>query len=53
MTENQRRTFRCLRCNFVWFRYVTESDPEPKTCPKCNSPAWNKSKGTVAGDGKK
>ncbi len=44
MENNQRHTFRCLRCGFVWFRFSTEEKPKPSICPKCNSPEWNKSK---------
>ena len=32
-------TLRCLRCNHIW---VPNRPVEPKVCPKCNSPYWNK-----------
>lgn len=32
-------TLKCLRCNHVW---VPNRPVEPKVCPKCNSPYWNR-----------
>jgi len=49
MDNNQQRTFRCQRCGFVWRQSVPDGKPTLKTCPKCGSPEWNKSK---SGDGK-
>lgn len=32
--------FRCERCGHEWV--PRESDSEPRVCPKCKSPYWNK-----------
>ncbi len=34
----------CLRCQYKWFpRIASEGQVnEPKTCPKCRSPYWDK-----------
>ena len=34
----------CLRCGYKWFPRVSHDGrvDEPKTCPKCRSPYWNK-----------
>lgn len=32
-------TLKCTRCKHTWIR---RKETEPKTCPKCNSPYWNK-----------
>ena len=32
-------TLKCNRCNHSWH---PRSSNEPKNCPKCNSPYWNK-----------
>jgi DNA-directed RNA polymerase subunit RPC12/RpoP len=29
----------CLRCNYTWESRIKE---EPKQCPHCHSPYWNK-----------
>ncbi len=34
-------TFTCLRCEHAW---IPRQSREPKVCPKCNSPYWNKAK---------
>jgi len=31
-------TAKCQRCGHTW----TLRKPNPKNCPKCNSPYWNK-----------
>src|ERR1700682_6338676 len=31
---------RCQRCGHEWF--PRDKDQEPKVCPKCKSPYWNK-----------
>jgi hypothetical protein len=36
--ELQKRIRQCTRCKHEW----VIRDKEPKTCPKCNSPYWNK-----------
>ncbi len=44
--------YRCLRCEHEWVpRGVGEIDPkkpppEPRVCPKCKSPYWNKPRKT-------
>jgi predicted Zn-ribbon and HTH transcriptional regulator len=30
---------RCNRCDYLWFPRTLN---EPKVCPACNSPYWNK-----------
>ena len=30
---------KCLRCNHVWY---PKSGTEPRVCPKCKSPYWNR-----------
>lgn len=30
---------KCLRCGWAWYR---RSPDEPRVCPKCHSPYWNK-----------
>lgn len=32
-------TLQCNRCEHEWY---PRSPKEPKVCPKCNSPYWNK-----------
>jgi hypothetical protein len=32
--------FRCLRCAHEWV--PRQFKPEPKVCPKCKSPYWNR-----------
>lgn len=32
--------YRCERCNHEWI--PRDSDNEPRVCPKCKSPYWNK-----------
>ncbi|MCK9356285.1 MAG: hypothetical protein M0R22_03925 [Dehalococcoidia bacterium] len=34
-------TLECLRCGHKWVPRKTEP---PKTCPRCNSPYWDKVK---------
>lgn len=34
-------TLKCLRCGHTW---IPRRPKEPKVCPKCNSPYWNKPK---------
>ena len=34
-------TLNCLRCGHEW---IPNRPVEPKVCPKCNSPYWNKPK---------
>jgi len=31
--------FRCERCEHEW---LPRSDQEPRVCPKCKSPYWNR-----------
>ena len=38
MTDIKKRLRKCLRCKHQW----VIRGAEPKTCPKCNSPYWNK-----------
>ena len=33
--------YRCERCNYEWIPR-SNGDEEPKTCPKCRSPYWNR-----------
>lgn len=33
--------FRCLRCGHEW---LPKRKEEPRVCPKCHSPYWNKLK---------
>lgn len=43
MTKKKRtgdRTKLCLRCGYVWEARV----PEPRNCPHCKSPYWNRPK---------
>ena len=44
MQSNQRRTFRCLRCGFIWLEFVADEEAKPDVCPVCNSQEWDKSK---------
>ena len=39
--NNLSKLFRwnCKRCGHQW---IPRSEKEPKVCPKCNSPYWNK-----------
>jgi len=37
--EKEPRIYKCLRCGHVW---VARGDEEPRVCPKCKSPYWNK-----------
>ena len=37
-------TMRCLRCGHVW---IPRKPKEPKWCPKCNSPYWNKKRSKI------
>lgn len=32
---------KCLRCNYEWEQRITN---EPRQCPRCKSPSWNKPK---------
>ena len=34
-------TLKCLRCGHIW---IPRKPKEPKVCPNCNSPYWNKPK---------
>ena len=34
-------TLKCLRCGHTWY---PKKPVEPKVCPKCKSPYWNKPK---------
>ena len=34
-------TLKCLRCGHEW---IPNRPVEPKVCPKCKSPYWNKNK---------
>lgn len=41
MNRNVDRVFvSCLRCNWSW--PLRNPKKDPKTCPKCKSPYWNK-----------
>lgn len=33
--------YRCLRCKHEW---LPKGKEEPRVCPKCHSPYWNKAK---------
>ena len=34
--------FRCGRCKYEWVPRDPDSKDEPRFCPKCKSPYWNK-----------
>ena len=34
--------YQCLRCGHKWVPRITSE--EPRICPKCKSPYWNRSK---------
>ena len=38
--------FRCERCGHEWV--PRDSDSEPRVCPKCKSPYWNKPRKTAS-----
>ena len=42
--------FRCERCGHEW---VPRRDEEPRVCPKCKSPYWNRPRKAVASKGEK
>jgi len=45
--------FRCGRCKYEWVPRDPDSKDEPKFCPSCKSPYWNKPrKNKVAKAGK-
>ena len=33
--------YKCERCGHVWMPRATSKE-EPKVCPKCKSPYWNR-----------
>lgn len=35
--------YRCLRCKHEW---LPKGKEEPRVCPKCHSPYWNKPRKT-------
>lgn len=39
MVQVQVWAWKCERCEHVW---VPREDAEPRVCPKCKSPYWNK-----------
>ena len=39
------RRFICERCEHEW---VPRRDGEPRVCPKCKSPYWNKPRASAA-----
>ena len=43
-------TLKCLRCGHEW---IPNRPIEPKVCPKCNSPYWNKVKWKQSGPQRK
>ena len=46
--------YKCLRCGHEWAgRLKRELKREPKVCPKCNSPYWNKPKVKQSGPQRK
>jgi predicted Zn-ribbon and HTH transcriptional regulator len=34
--------FRCERCEHVWVPRTKDTTDEPRVCPKCKSPYWNR-----------
>ena len=40
MSKVQVWAWKCERCEHVWV--PREVDVEPRVCPKCKSPYWNK-----------
>ena len=40
--------FRCERCDHEWV--PREKGQEPRVCPSCKSPYWNKPRKADAGD---
>lgn len=41
--------YRCERCEHVWL--PREGGDEPRVCPKCKSPYWNKPRRIKSGKG--
>jgi len=44
--------FRCSRCEHEWVPRI-ESDDEPRVCPKCKSPYWDRPRRDTKKSGKK
>ena len=41
--------YRCERCEHEWIpRGESETDKEPRVCPKCKSPYWNRPRKATA-----
>jgi DNA-directed RNA polymerase subunit RPC12/RpoP len=40
MPKIEKRIRKCTRCKHEWAKRA--NGPEPKKCPNCNSPYWNK-----------
>ncbi|MFP3278560.1 MAG: hypothetical protein RXO43_03330 [Candidatus Micrarchaeota archaeon] len=37
--EKEPKIYKCLRCGHVW---AARGKEEPRVCPKCKSPYWNR-----------
>lgn len=52
MAKVQLWGYRCLRCGHEWLPRDRETTEEPKVCPHCKNPYWNKPRQTEARKGK-
>jgi DNA-directed RNA polymerase subunit RPC12/RpoP len=44
--------YRCERCSHEWLpRDRSDDAPEPRVCPKCKSPYWDKPRKAKKSDG--
>jgi rRNA maturation endonuclease Nob1 len=48
MAKVQLWGYRCERCGHEWL--PRNKDEEPRVCPKCKSPYWNRSRKRVSDD---
>lgn len=43
-TNNENKKIRILQCTRCGWEWATRNHDDPKNCPNCKSPYWNKKK---------